>query len=98
MLYFYIKYRFTLSLLKISVSSQIFPYIHYMHNGLSIYQTKYCKTTFFAFPRLASFNIQSSSGGQNKNYYVRSHNKSFIMSELQINLQKHNNICCCSFM
>jgi len=23
---------------------------HYMHNGLSIYQTKYCKTTFLASP------------------------------------------------
>jgi len=24
-----------------------------MHNGLSIYQTKYCKTTFLAFPCLS---------------------------------------------
>jgi len=23
---------------------------HYAHNGLSIYQTKYCKTTFLALP------------------------------------------------
>jgi len=22
---------------------------HYMHNGLSIYQNKYCKTTFVAY-------------------------------------------------
>jgi len=22
---------------------------HYMHNGLSVYQTKYCKTTFLAY-------------------------------------------------
>jgi len=25
----------------------------YMHNGLSVYQTKYCKTTFLALPRLS---------------------------------------------
>jgi len=24
-----------------------------MHNGLSIYQTKYCKSTFLALPRLS---------------------------------------------
>jgi len=24
-----------------------------MHNGLSIYQTKYCKTTFLTLPRLS---------------------------------------------
>jgi len=23
---------------------------HYMHNGLSVYQNKYCKTTFLAYP------------------------------------------------
>jgi len=27
---------------------------HYMHNGLSIYQTQYCKTTFFAFHAYAT--------------------------------------------
>jgi len=26
---------------------------HYMHNGSSIYQTKYCQTTFSALPRIA---------------------------------------------
>jgi len=26
---------------------------HYMYNGLSIYQTKYCKTTFLALPCLS---------------------------------------------
>jgi len=26
---------------------------HYMYNGLSIYQTKYCKTMFVALPRLS---------------------------------------------
>jgi len=26
---------------------------HYMHNGLSNYQTKYCKTTFLALPHLS---------------------------------------------
>jgi len=29
---------------------------HYMHNGLSIYQNKYCNITFLAMPRL-SFTI-----------------------------------------
>jgi len=39
---------------------------HYMHNGLSIYQTKYCKTTFLALPWLLILHtIQSSSSGQN---------------------------------
>jgi len=23
---------------------------HYMHNGLSVYHNKYCKTTFLAYP------------------------------------------------
>jgi len=26
---------------------------HYMHTGLSIYQTKYYETTFLALPRIA---------------------------------------------
>jgi len=34
--------------------------IHYRHNGLSIYQTKYCKTTFLALTHLSyiTFNCQ----------------------------------------
>jgi len=35
----------------------------YMRNGLSIYQTKYCKTTFLTMPIL--YSIQLSSSGQN---------------------------------
>ena len=31
-----------------------------------------------------------------QHYYVRSRKKSSIMSEFQLNLQKHVNICCCS--
>jgi len=26
---------------------------HHLHNGLNIYQTKYCVTTFLALPRIA---------------------------------------------
>jgi len=33
---------------------------------LSIYQTKYCETTFLAFPAYRLHNIQSTSSGQNK--------------------------------
>jgi len=38
-----------------------------MHNGLSICQTKKCKTTFLALPCLVYFNIQLSSSGLNNN-------------------------------
>ena len=31
-------------------------------------------------------------------YYPRSRNKPIITTELQLNLQKHVNICCCSFI
>ena len=48
---------------------------HYMHNGLSIYQTKYCKTTFLGLARPILHNIQSSSSGQND----------IIMSEIATN-------------
>ena len=40
-------------------------------------------------------NIQSSNSGQNN--IVRNRNKPTIITELQLNLQKHINICCCSF-
>jgi len=37
-----------------------------MHNGLSIYQTKYCKTTFLALSCLPILHVnQSSSSGKN---------------------------------
>ena len=44
-------------------------------------------------------NIQSSGSGQNNNYnnYVRNRNKPTIITELQLNLRKYINICCCSF-
>jgi len=32
-----------------------------------------------------------------QNHYARSHNKAIVIAELQINLQKHINICCCTF-
>jgi len=41
-----------------------------MHNGLSIYQNKYCETTFLSClttHSLGLHNIQSSSGVQNNN-------------------------------
>jgi len=41
-----------------------------MHNGLSIYQSNYCKITFRTLLRLAYLH-----------YYVKSRNKSTVMSE-----------------
>jgi len=70
-----------------------------MHNGLSIYQTKYCKTTFFALLCLSytlfnrpvvdkTASLRQTS--QQSHYYCKT-------AELQLNLQTHINICCCSF-
>jgi len=46
-------------------------------------------------PRLAYF--QSSSSGQNNIITSEVAKKSSIMSEFYLNLQKHVNVCCCSF-
>jgi len=32
-----------------------------------------------------------------QHYYARSRNKPTVTTELQLNLQEHINICCCSF-
>ena len=63
-----------------------------MHNGLSIYQIKHCKT-FCALPHLA-YLIYKGPAAERQYYYVRSRKKHFI-SDLQLNLQKHINVCCC---
>ena len=42
-------------------------------------------------------NYFQSSRSVKTTYYVRSHKKSSAMSEFQLNVQKHVNICCCSF-
>jgi len=70
---------------------------HYMQlNGLSFYQTTYCKTTFIALPRLSYIIFNRPVVGkttllrptsQQTYYYFRNATK----------LGKHINICCCSF-
>jgi len=67
-----------------------------MHNGLSIYQAKYCKTTFLASPCLCYILFNRPVVGK-QHYYARSCNKPTVTTELQPNLQKHITICCCSF-
>jgi len=56
----------------------------YIHNGLSIYQTKYCKTTFRALPCLSSMLFNRPVVGktallrqksQQAHYYYRIANK-----------------------
>jgi len=70
---------------------------HYMYNGLSIYQTKRCKTTILALPRLSYIIFNRRVVGKTTLYYGRSCSKPIITTELQQNLQKHINICCCGF-
>jgi len=68
---------------------------HYMHNGLSIYQNKYFKTTFLSPTPPILDNIQSSSSGQKNIITLEiATNPLFITTELQLHLQKHINICC----
>jgi len=65
-----------------------------MRNGLSICQTKYCETMFLALPRIAYIIF-------NRQVVVKTtlcqKLPQTIITELQLNLQKHFNICCCSF-
>jgi len=63
---------------------------------MSIYQTKYCKSTFLALPCLSYILFNRPVKGM-QHYYARSCNKPTIITKLQLNLQKHINICCCSF-
>jgi len=65
----------------------------YMHNGLSIYQSKYCKTTFIALPCLSYIlfdrpvvgkTVSSRQKSQQTQYHCR----------IATKLPKHINICC----
>jgi len=67
-----------------------------MHNGLSIYQTKYSETTFLALPRIA-YIIFNHPVWAKQHYDARIRNKPTIIIELQLNFQKHINICSCVF-
>jgi len=60
--------RFCIVILQHQVLLHIIALSFYMHNGLSIYQRKYCKNTFLSLLRVV--NIQSSSSEQH--YYGRS--------------------------
>jgi len=66
-----------------------------MRDELTIYQNRYCKTTFLALPRLSYIILNRPVVKQYWN--VRNHNKPIIITELQLNLQKHINICFCIF-
>jgi len=69
---------------------------HYMHNLLSIYQTQYCKTTFLALIPL-SYIILNRPVVEKQHYYIINCNKPIVITELQLNLQNHIHVCCCSF-
>jgi len=56
-----------------------------MHNGLSIYQTKYRKTTFFALPRLCYIIFNRPLVGKTTLLRQKSQ-KNTIITELQQNL------------
>jgi len=55
-----------------------------MHNGLSVYQKKCCKTTFLAYPTV--HNIQSSSSGQN-NIITSEIPTSILLLELNLQIK-----------
>ena len=55
----------------------------------------YCKTTFLAFPHLAYLTRNVLVMGNT--VHVGSRNKPIIILDLQLNLQNHINISCCSF-
>jgi len=66
---------------------------HYKQNGLSIYQTKYCKNTFLSLTRLSYITFNCPAVGKNTVMsYVRNRNKPMIITKLHLNLQKHINI------
>jgi len=64
-----------------------------MHNGLSIYQTKYCKITFLALPRLSYILCNRPAVGKTTLLRQKSQ-QPLILTELQQNWQKLINICC----
>jgi len=57
-----------------------------MQNGLSIYQSKYCKTMFLALPCL-SYKIFNRPGVGKATVLSRNRNKPIIITELQLNTQ-----------
>jgi len=58
---------------------------HYMHNGLSTYQIKYCKITFLALTRLSYITFNCQAVRKNTvTSYVRNRNKPMITTELQV--------------
>ena len=68
-----------------------------MYNGLSIYQTKHCKTMFLALPCLTFVIFNCPVVSKKQYYHIKNCNKLVIITELQQNMQKHINVCCCSF-
>jgi len=64
-----------------------------MHNGLSIYRTKYCKITFLALPRLSYILCNRPAVGKTTLLRQKSQ-QPLILTELQQNWQKLINICC----
>jgi len=63
--------------------------------GLSINQTKYCKTTFRALPHVAYLLFNRPVVA--KTTLLRQKSQKSIVAELQLNLQKQINVCRCSF-
>jgi len=62
---------------------------------LSNYQTKRCKTTFLALPRITYIIFNRPVEGKTK-LLPQQLQQTIIITELQINLQKLISICCCS--
>jgi len=67
----------------------------YMHNGLSIYETMYCKNTFLSLPCL-SYTLFTRPIQQNSIIMPEVATNPLLLKK-QLNLQKHMKICCCSF-
>ena len=67
-----------------------------MHNGLSIYQNKFCEATFFALPRIAYITCNRPVVGKTKSLCKKSQ-QSHCYCRIANKLIKHINICCCTF-
>jgi len=67
-----------------------------MHNGLSIYQTKYCKTTFLALPCLSYTLFNGPVVGKTALLHQKSQQTHYFY-RIATKIAKHFNICCCSF-
>jgi len=69
---------------------------HYVHNGLSIYQVKYCETTFLALPRIAYIIFNRPAAGEIK-LLRQKLQQTYYYYRIATEHAKHVSICCFSF-